>query len=498
MLKLCNLLLILFLLSCASTRTSTVYNIKTFGATGDGVTLETTAIQKAVDAAHQSGGGTVWFPPGKFLSGTILLKSNVTLHLERGATLLGSTDSTDYPHYWPEFKSYTDNYFSQALIYAEGQENIGITGYGTIDGQGENWQWKKYGNRPNVIRMVECKYINIENIRLRNSPMWMQHYLACDFLTVRGIHVWNHSTYNNDMIDIDGCRNVIISDCYGDSDDDAMTIKSTGPRATENVTISNCVLSSRSNAIKMGTESTGGFKNISISNCVVDSRHEGKGFYGYNRGISGISLEIVDGGTLENITISNITIRGVRAPLFLRLGNRARQYTPGAEKPGVGTFRNVVINNIVATDVDTFGCSVMGIPGYEIENVTISNVRISFPGGGTKEDAERLLPEQEDAYPDADRFGKLPAWGFFCRHVRGLRLSNINIEAEGADMRPALKFDDVHDLDLDGVSAEWTGQPGKTMVVLKDVKNALLRGLRPEDGTRAYLKQGECKGIIVK
>ena len=493
---------ILFLIHSGSfalnIKSENLLSITSYGAVGDGEVLETAAIQKAVDAIHESGGGTVYFPPGKYVSGTIILKSNVTLHLERGAILLGSPDSTHYTAIRPQFRSYTDNYVSKALIYAEKQENIGITGYGTINGQGENWQWRDYGTRPYVIRFVECKHVNIENVRMRNSPMWMQQYLSCEFVNIRGIHVWNHSTYNNDMIDIDCCRNVTISDCWGDSDDDALTLKSTGPRPTENVTITNCVLSSRCNAIKMGTESTGGFKNITISNCTINSHHTDKGFYGYNLGSSGISLEIVDGGTLENITISNITIKGVRSPLFLRLGNRARPYTEGAEKPGVGTFRNVVISNIIATELDTFGCSILGIPGHPIENVTLSNIRMRFPGGGTTEDAEKVLGEQEDGYPDASRFGRLPAWGFYCRHVQGLRMSDIDLECESEDQRPILYFDDVRDLDLSGLAGKITAPRHEAMVVLRDVMNALFRGLRTPPETALYKCLGDCKSISVQ
>ena len=497
MLRFCLVLLTVALIACNQTTNSTSYNIRDFGAAGNGTTKETAAIQKAVDAANLAGGGTVVFPPGKYLSGTIVLKSNVTLHLEKGATLLGSPDSLDYPYYRPEFKSYTSTYFAKALIWAEKQKNIGISGYGTIDGQGENWQWPRAdkGSRPCVIRMSECQYINIENVRMRNSPMWMQQYLACDYLTVRGIHVWNHSSYNNDMIDIDCCHNVTVSDCYGNSDDDAMTIKSTGPRATENVTITNCVLSSRCNSIKMGTESSGGFKNIAISNCVVDSYHEGEGFYGDNLGSSGISLEMVDGGTLENITISNITIRGVKSPLFLRLGNRARKYSPEIETPGVGTFRNVLINNIIATEIGDFGCSILGTIDHEIENVTISNVRMRFPGGGTVEEAEKPLDEMEAEYPDAHVFGKLPAWGFFARHVRGLRMSNIDIETESKDMRPAFTYDDVHDLSLDGASAIAPGGKDKVMVLLRDVVRAKLINLVTDNDTRKVKKTGSSMDI---
>ncbi|MBN2288448.1 MAG: glycoside hydrolase family 28 protein [Candidatus Glassbacteria bacterium] len=474
-------------LAAAGVPPGTLYNVRDYGAAGDGEARDTPAIQQAVDAASSAGGGTVYFPPGKYLSGTIFLKSLATLHLETGATLLGSTDISDFPQTRPKFRSYTDKYVSQSLIYAEGQHDIAITGSGTIDGQGQAFQWKEYGNRPDVIRMVSCTHVHLEGIRLQNSPMWMQHYLDCEFITVRGIHVFNHSTYNNDMIDIDCCRNVRISDCYGNSDDDALTLKSTADRPTENVVVTNCVLGSGCNAIKMGTESNGGFKNISITNCVIDSWYGKKGFYALPRGIGGIVLEIVDGGTMENITISNIDIRNVHVPLFLRLGNRARPFKQDMEKPGMGSYRNVVISNIIATGLDKAGCSITGLPGHPIRGVTLSNLRLTFPGGGTAEDYRRAVPELEDQYPEAVMFGTLPAWALYCRHVEGLRLENLDLVLEGADSRPALVFDDVRGLDLDGLTEKRQDSPSAPLMVLRDVAGAGFRACRPVDSTPVFL-----------
>ncbi len=494
----CCMLMAVTVSLAASPGSRPVYDVRDYGAAGDGLAKDTRAIQRAVDEANAAGGGQVYFSPGKYLSGTIILKSGVTLYLETGATLLGSTDTLDYPRYRPEFKSYTDNYFSQALIYAENQREIGIAGRGTIDGQGEHFQWKEYRNRPNVIRFVSCKYVTVQDVRMRNSAMWMQHYLDCEFLTIRGINVYNHCTYNNDMLDIDGCRNVTISDCYGSSDDDALTLKSTSDRPTENVTITNMVLSSACNAIKMGTESNGGFKNISITNCVIDSYTDQKVFYGQSIGSSGISLEMVDGGTLENITISNITIKNVNTPLFIRLGNRARPYTPDAEKPGVGTWRNVVISNIVASELGDYGCSILGIPGKPVENVTLSNIRFTFPGGGTREHATTELPEKIDSYPDARRFGTLPAYAIFARHVNGLRLENIDVVLEAEDARPALVFDDVANLDLDGFSERRVGESAAPVMVLRDVSDAGIRACRPLSQTPVFmLLEGAVERISV-
>jgi polygalacturonase len=465
-----------------------IFSARDYGATGDGKTLDTQAIQKAVDAASAAGGGTVYLAPGRYLSGTIFLKSNVTLYLETNATLLGSTDIKDFPKTVPQFRSYTDKYVSQSLIFAENQHDIGIAGRGTLDGQGQAFPWKEYGNRPDIIRFVSCRYVHVEDIRLQNSPLWMQHYLDCEFVTVRGIHVFNHSTFNNDMIDIDCCRNVMISDCYGNSDDDALTLKSTADHPTENVTVTNCVLGSGCNAIKMGTESNGGFKNISITNCVIDSWYGRKGFYALPRGIGGIVLEIVDGGTMENVTISNINIKNVHVPLFLRLGNRARPFREGMAKPGIGTYRNVIISNIIASGLERMGCSITGLPGHPIRGITLSNLRFTFPGGGTAEDYGRKVEELEAEYPEAIMFGNLPAYGFYCRHVEGLRMENVDLALDSTDQRPAMVFEDVQGLDLDGLTERRPGQTSAPLLVLRDVREAGVQNCRASAGVAAFIR----------
>ena len=448
------------------------YNVINYGAVGNGKILDTKAIQSAIDKCSQNGGGTVYFPAGKYLSGTIYMKDNVNLNISIGAILLGSVDVNDFPLNKCDFPSYSDNYVGRALIWGEGLKNISISGMGTIDGQGAAFKDNKpneseleklvtffddttryspearYINRPYIIRFISCSDIQINGITMRNSPMWMQQYLNCDFLSVKNIKVYNHVSGNNDMIDVDCCRNVVISDCFGDSADDALTLKSTGAFPTENVTITNCVLSSFCNAIKMGTESSGGFKNISITNCVIRPSSEPVLLYGRKEGLAGIALEIVDGGILDGVTISNITITGTTAPIFMRLGNRARQYQPTIEKPEIGIFRNVVVSNIVASSAQITGCSITGIPDHPIENVTLSNIKINFIGGGTKLQAETVVQENEDKYPESTMFGILPASGFYCRHVEGLTFRDVDIDFNHPEERPALVCDDVHNLKL--------------------------------------------------
>ena len=348
-----------------------IVDIQEMGAVGDGKTLCTAAIQKAIDRCADSGGGTVYFPPGRYLSGTVVLKSHVTLELEESAMLLGSTRLEDYPALPSRIQSRTNRYAIRSLVYAEDLGGIAIVGRGTLDGNGSAFFDKSHdGNQPLLARVINCRDVLVENIRLQNAGFWNQHYLACRNVKLRGIRVWNHATYNVDGVDIDGCRDVIVSDCILDADDDALCLKSTLEQPCENILVSNCVISSHCNAIKMGTDSSSGFVNVTITNCAIVSPRDSKVIYGLQRGISGISLEIVDGGLMDRIVISNVTIDGVEVPIFVRLGNRGYGFIESAEKPKgdfpVGTLRNVLFSNIVATRAGKTGCSIVGIPGHPV------------------------------------------------------------------------------------------------------------------------------------
>ena len=493
------------------------YRVTDLGATGDGRTLDTAAIQAAIDRAAEGGGGTVFFPPGAYLSGTLFLKSHVRLDLDAGATLLGSPDVEDYPLVMNGYPSRTDRYCARALIRGEGLEDIAITGRGTIDGQGALFRDNRasaeamaeikkpyeeagryvpndvFVNRPYVIQLVSCRNVLVEGVRLRNSAMWMQHYLNCAFVTIRGIDVYNHSARNNDMIDIDGCRNVTIADCFGDTDDDALTLKSNGEGATENVSITNCVLRSHCNAIKAGTESYGGFKNITISNCVIETSEAPEGLSGRPEGLAGIALEIVDGGVMDGVTIDNIVVRGTTAPLFIRLGDRARPPRPGQERPPVGRLRNVTITNVVARDAGNVGCAIAGLPGHPIENLTLSNIRMSFKGGGAA-DSVAEVPENADGYPECTMFGPLPAYGLYVRHAAGVDVRGLHLDFEKDDTRPALACDDVRDLAIDGF--QGAALPGAAaQIALVRSSGVLIRGARAAEGAD-FLRAGpDCAGL---
>ena len=463
----------------AHAATDDKYVITDYGATGDGVTLNTRFIQDAIFDCAEQGGGKVYFPPGKYLSGTLILKSNVTLEIGEGAVLLGSTNITDYPEIMTQLPSYYQHVIKQSLIYGENLENIGIIGRGMIDGQGSAFRVTtmetpgRFRNRPYIIRFIQCKNIRIRDIHLQNSAMWMQHYLACDQLKIENISVFNHCNQNNDMMDIDGCHDVVITGCTGDTDDDALTFKSTSARSCENITVSNCILSSHCNAIKCGTESHGGFQNITITNCIVRPSLNDSPIFGRLNGISAISLEIVDGGVMDGINISGVVIEGTEVPLFIRLGNRARKYTAEQSAPDMGVLRNLMITNVAATSVGKTGCSISGLAGHPVQNIIISGIRISFAGGRKKEEVDVIIPELEDQYPEAIMFGILPAYGFFIRHAENIHLENIMLQVRDPEERIPLIAEDAKQLKISGMEA-YSCENTPSFIRLVNCKDAVI------------------------
>jgi len=485
--------LILLVTISAQTK-KTNYMVTDYGAIGDGVNLNTKAIQSTINDCYNHGGGVVVFPAGKFLTGSLDLKSNVELHLSPGAVLLGSTNISDYSSRVPELKSYNDVFLEYALIYAEKQNNIAITGSGTVDGQGSQFiittkvKPDRYRNRPFCIRFVQCENVRVEDVTLQNSAMWMQQYLACNDVYIKGIRVINHANKNNDMIDIDGSSNVVMTNCIGDTDDDAITLKSTSVYPTENVTITNCIVSSHCNAIKFGTESIGGFRNITISNIVVRPSRKKETIYGYPAGISGLTLASVDGGNFEGVTISNIRIEGTQVPIYLRLGNRGRTVREGDPKPEVANYNDVKISHVIATGVTSaIGCSITGIPNHPIKNVTLSDISIEFAGGGNFEDAQKEIPELEDHYPESTKWGRLPSYGFFVRHVENISFEDISLTYAKKDNRPAMVFDDVKDVTLSGFYAE-ANKETESLITLNNVEDVFISNSKPLEKTNLFLK----------
>ena len=474
----CRTLLFGLLLQCSSTSLfAKDYDITAYGAKSDTTVLCTAVLQQCIDACSADGGGRVIIPAGQYKTGTIVLRSNVHLHLELGATLYGSTDLKDYRHMQSGYKSLRTHTPTIQLIYADSVENVVIDGYGTIDGQGRVFPkltWNDEGiTRPHLLRFIQSRNITVKDITLRNSGCWMQHYLACDRLRISGIRVTNRNNYKNDALDLDGCHGVIVSDMIADSDDDGITLKSTSPRLCEDVTIQNCIVSSHCNAVKLGTETNGGYRNITIRGITVKpSADQSSQFFGKPIGTSALSLEIVDGGVMENISVSDMTVTGTESPIFIRLGHRGRGWTfnkSGADafvaqslsggnegatrsqKPDsvetVGQMRGIYINNVHVRDAGRYGCSITGLPGHPVEDVHISNVSIHHRGGITKGDLpaihKALLDEKAAEYPEATMWGPLPAKGFYVRHARSVRFDTVETHTTQPDARPEYVKEDA-------------------------------------------------------
>lgn len=476
------------------------FDVREYGAKGDGKTKDTALIQKAVDACAQAGGGVVYLSPGTYLSGTIVLKDNITFHLEAGATLLGSTDLSDYV--LQPGPPATGDANGKHLLFARDAENVTLSGSGRIDGQGRafwvpanrvppkpedlwrdvaTYDWKPTDRPSPMVEFFNCRNLRIEDVTLANSSGWTLRPIECDTVFIRGLKIRNPIIGpNTDGIDPTCCRNVFISDSDISTGDDCICLKSESPYGrmgvSKNITITNCVLTCCCNGLKFGTATRGGFENVTFSNSVI-----------YNddvplnaRVISGIALEMVDGGWMDGVVISNIRMQRVRTPIFMRLGARN----------GNGRLRGVMIENIHATGA-ILTSSITGIPGHAVEDVTLSNIRIDTEEAGKTEWMAKPVPEQIKSYPEARMFGRLPSYGFYCRHVAGLKFENVAITAVRPDERPALHFEDVRDLHLDrvDVSAPSTPQP---LVRLIDVQDAVITACTaPANTGTAVALEGE-------
>lgn len=452
-------------------------SIRDTGAIADSTSLNTEAIQKAIDKCHQMGGGTVKVPAGIYLTGTIFLKDNVCFELQTGAELRGSTDISDYP----EIKR------NRALVYAYKTENASLQGNGTINGQGKFFNVKDNApDRPFLVLIDSCFQIRISGLKLKNSAMWNLRLFGGSDIYVTGISIYSHSNFNNDGIDIDS-RNVIISDCFIDCDDDALCFKSDRNVPCENVIVTNCALASNCNLIKMGTASFGGFKNITISNCVLKRASESnlrnwnktiRGITDPVTGISGIALEIVDGGHMDQINISDIVMEGVQTPVFIRLGSRRNT---------TGSMKNIQINNVIANNCSLIPSIISGVPGFKIENVKINNCIFNLMGRGEIYSHDIKVPEAEKGYPENRMFGhSLPAFGFFIKHVRGIQLLNLQFNLLNPDNRPAIWMEEGSSIYAENIFL--TGPSlSPDAFFFRNVSDAWIQGFRTETAFDNFL-----------
>ncbi|MBL9208089.1 MAG: glycoside hydrolase family 28 protein [Opitutaceae bacterium] len=509
-----------------------------YGATGDGVTLNTLPLQRAIDQAHAAGGGRVVLPSGRFLTGTIHLRTGVTLHLARGCVLLGSPRLADYERgYWP------------GLVLARGQHAIAIEGEGEIDGQGPEvaadsrrifhagrlldffpglrpgerifagsgtgidlwidphamqaagtlaarvaprsrddvatWRVDEFV-RPQLIEFWECRDVRVEDVRLRNAANWVQAYRDCDDVSIRRIRVESTSYWNNDGLDLANCRRVRVTDCDINAADDGICLK-THPagdsRPCEDITIERCRIRSSASAVKLGTASHTDFRRIRVEDLEVHDTYR-----------SVVALESVDGGALEDITVRRVKARNTGNAFFLRVGARVPGRPPGR-------IRNVVLSDFdveipsgrpdtgyahagppLKIPTNLIPASIVGLPDSVIRQVTLRNMRLTYGGGADRARAElpwtnlERIPDLRSDYPEFSMFGELPAWGIFLRHAQGVRMEGVALRLAGPDFRPALVADRISDLDLSGLRVESHGE--EPVIVLADVTGERVDGLQ--------------------
>ena len=412
-------------------------------------------LQSEIDAAAARGGGEVVVQTGEREMRPFSLKSNVTLRLEEGAVLLASTNIADYA------SALGERYF----IYAGDATNVAIVGKGAIDGRGAAFREKrglKGESQPQALpvlmRFSRCRDVRLEGFEYRNGAAWGCHIRNCDGVVMRGVKCFNHVNNTNDGIDIESA-NVLIEDCDIDADDDAISIKTESDKsfAVTNVVIRNCRLASCCNAFKCGTGSYADVKDVLVENCVFTRAAANHRFSWWqtipgvtNRicGISVIALEVVDGGRMDGVTVRNIKMDGYQTPVFVR---HHRRHEP---QPGKETYlRNVLIENLRGVADSRIASSITGISGLRPRGITLRNVSLVVPGGGTEEDAARPVPERETAYPESFMFGKqpLPACGFYVRHADDVAFENVEVRCANPDAREMFVFDDAGELGPAGI-----------------------------------------------
>ena len=474
---------------------SALFDIRTYGARGDGRTLDTPAIQAAIDACAQAGGGTLFFPAGKYVTGSLFLRSHITLHLDAGATLLGSEDPTDYPIISSRWEGVEQKTYAP-LITGRDLTHIAVVGRGTIDGRGAHW-WQRFQAgtlaypRPRLIAFANCTHVLIEDITAINSPSWTINPVRCENVTVSKVTIVNPAdSPNTDGINPDSCRNVQIANCYVSAGDDCITIKSgveTEDKDTRvpcsNITITNCTMANGHGGVVIGSEMSGSVRNVVISNCV---------FVGTDRGIRFKSRR-GRGGIVEDIRVTNIVMTGVLCPITMNL-----YYAPGAwgntiiadKRPhpvddGTPHFRRIHLSHITAREVKVAAAYVHGLAEMPVEDVSLNDISVSMSAHG------------EGGYPDmADDMEPMQNAGFFISNARGLRLHHVEVTGQ---LGPALRLEDSTDIEI-SASTTRTPSAGAPVIHLRNVDGGFVHGCQAGAETGVFLLvEGEnTKRIVLR
>ncbi|KAA1244766.1 glycoside hydrolase family 28 protein [Aquimarina sp. RZ0] len=464
--------ILISVISCTNVIKDGQFDIRDYGAVGDSIQINTRSIQLAIDACHKKGGGTVVIKEGIYISGTVLLKDNVTIHINENASLIGSSNPNDYQSI-DTFVDATGQERGNCLIGAVNASNIKIIGKGTIDGNGTAFLHKnivvkkkelgiddtdkKFGiNRPFLLRFVKSSTITIRDIKLRQPAAWTCHFYQSHDIMVDNISIYSHAHHNNDGIDLDSSFNATIKNCSIDTGDDAICFKTTSPLPTHTIKVTNCTLKSEWGALKFGTESMGDFYNIQIRDCQIRDTRGG-----------GIKMLSVDGANIHDIDIDGIKMDSVDMPVFIRLGERLRTYR-NASRQKVGSIHNVTIKNITGSTRNLktsrisppSGIFITGTPNHKIGTIKLQNIDITLPGGGISSGIKEVS-EQVDKYPEYSFFEVLPGYGIFGRHLEYLEMSNIHFKTDTNDQRPPIFLNDVKKSIKDGIESTQDQQKVK-------------------------------------
>ena len=453
-LKLLVLLPILFAGICHAQDTN-IYDLHAFGAAGDGVTLDTKPLQAAIDKCSAAGGGTVLVTGGKFVTGTFYLKSDVTLRVEAGAMILGSTNIADYTTD-TDRTMYNEPYMNRCLIFARDAKNITIEGQGTIDGQGKSFPNKddRQRNRPKMIRLLNCSHIRVHDITLQWPASWTSEWRYCDDLAFDNVTVMSRGISNGDGLDFDGSTNVrVINSKFNCGDDCVCLQTSMTNKPCKNVFIENCSFSGRWAGIRIGLLSRGNFEDVTMTNCSFSDHND-----------SGLKIQMNEGAEIKNMLFTHLTMTNVPRPLFLTLCQKnAWVDAPWNQLPAVGSVRNLSFDHITVdneTGAKNSGFVIIGLPGHSVEDLSFSDIRAVFPGGGTAEDATNIVAEFTpenlgNRWPEIGNLrATVPAHGLFAHHIKGITLQNVEFNTKTPDARPAVVFQDVA-----GIKADRSPEP---------------------------------------
>jgi polygalacturonase len=464
-----------------------IFDVRTYKAAGDGKTLDTKAIQAAIDACTAAGGGRVVLSGGRFLTGTLYLKSNVILFVEAGAVLLGSPNLGDYATDTHRNMYAGEPQLDRCLLFARDADNIGLEGPGTIDGQGKSFPntGDPSKSRPMMIRFINCKKVSLRDVTLLNPAAWTSAFLYCSDIAAHAVTVSSRANGNGDGMDFDGCQDVRISDCNYDNSDDCICLQGSDPaHPVRNVVITNCVMTSRWAAIRIGLLSQSDFRDVTVSNCVF---HDHRG--------EGLKIQMTEGGKMENLLFSNIVMRNVPRAILVTFNSFPMRINSPKPMPAMQSLRNLMFSHIrIESDNSIDGpqlsyIAVCGLPDHAVENITFSDISFTAPGGGdAKMAARRSVGEFTDVRPESRVFeGSLPTYGLYARHVKGLTVRNVTLDAATKDVRPGIICDDVEGVVFSGVRVACDAD-NEHAIRLQNTRDVLIEGSGPSTPCQVFVR----------